>query len=756
MKFKSSAFTLIELSAVLAVIGILIAGVMTATNLVKQSKIVAAQNLTKASPIVNITDNALWLESSAESSFKDSETSDGDAVTTWYDQKNSPNKSSIIAVGGGPTYSNTINYIHALKFSNPTRYLEIQDASFLNNTDYTIIVLEKRQSATAGYFIGDSSVSTANQTLLLGYSADANISHSQGTGNAYTSNVSTYSSSKDTPRIFTFISDSTNGKKTYINGILAAESSDKTKLSNISKLVIGKGYTGEIGEIAIFTRALKIEERKETENYLGSKYSAKINRASATNGACLNGIVTANGCSRDCSTSSVVGLSSPSTVTDGASNVTGTCGVTGYSGTVNLSCASGTGQLTASPNICGCNTAAGYSLSGGVCIANCNYTVTGGNPSTGTVPSGQSTIPCASNYSSSGFAYNCSGGAPITGTCACATGRTGVGCTACDAANGYVDNGGTCVLGCSVPAGSGTTQTLVAPGSTSLTCDSVGFSGNLTYTCSGGSPILVSSACNAAPTYIVLSSGTSTLVPAGYAQAKIWAVGAGGGGGGSPSNVDSAAGGGGGAGGVAYKTWTVTSGATITYSIGTAGAGGIGAANGSAGGNTTVTFNGVTITGSGGGGGLYNSSTAATGGSFSGGDGGSAGGGSPARSVGGDVGGSSGGAIGGVVGQIGAVNAQWGGNGVNSADVSSLHSALTSAGQAIISGGGGADNNGPGDAKHGSSATGFGCSGGGAGAWGGNGGSGKFGGGGGGAAGCFATVKSGGNGGTGAVVIKFF
>ena len=192
MKNKISAFTLIELSAVIVTIGILIAGVMGATGLVKKSKIAAAQSLTKASPIAGINDNALWLESSAESSFKDTETSTGDAVTTWYDQKNAVNKSSVVAVGTGPTYSNTINYIHAVKFSGSTaNYLQVADASFLNNTDYTIVVLEKRQSATAGYFIGDSSVSTANQTLLLGYSADAAIAHSQGTGNVYNSNVST-------------------------------------------------------------------------------------------------------------------------------------------------------------------------------------------------------------------------------------------------------------------------------------------------------------------------------------------------------------------------------------------------------------------------------------------------------------------------------------------------------------------------------------------------------------------------------------
>ena len=43
-----NAFTLIELSAVIAIIGILIAGLMGATGLVKKSKIAAAQSLTSA------------------------------------------------------------------------------------------------------------------------------------------------------------------------------------------------------------------------------------------------------------------------------------------------------------------------------------------------------------------------------------------------------------------------------------------------------------------------------------------------------------------------------------------------------------------------------------------------------------------------------------------------------------------------------------------------------------------------------------
>ena len=180
-------FSLIELAVVILIIGILVAGILTANGLIKKTKISAAQSLTKSSPIAGITGNVLWLESSLEASFKDSESSSGDAVTAWYDQKSSVNKSLVVAAGTGPIYSNTINYIHAVKFlGSSTNHLKVEDASFLNDTDYTIVVLEKRQSASAGYFIGDSSNSNSNpnQNLLLGYKNDGSIDHSQGAGNS--------------------------------------------------------------------------------------------------------------------------------------------------------------------------------------------------------------------------------------------------------------------------------------------------------------------------------------------------------------------------------------------------------------------------------------------------------------------------------------------------------------------------------------------------------------------------------------------
>ena len=253
------------------------------------------------------------------------------------------------------------------------------------------------------------------------------------------------------------------------------------------------------------------------------------------------------------------------------------------------------------------------------------------------------------------------------------------------------------------------------------------------------------------PLVFVVTSGTSVTVPSGKTSVKIWAIGGGGGGAGATNN-DSTAGGGGGAGGVVYKTFTVTSGQSISYSLGLAGTGGYNASNGGSGGTTSVTVSATTIYGYGGSGGFYNSATAASGGIHSGGDGGAIGGSGPGAS--GDVGGGSGGAVGGV---NGTTNYSSSAPGSNSADVSGLFTALSYvSGYPTTSGGAASPTNGYSTANinHGGAASGFGCSGASGAYYGGNGGAGLYGGGGGGAAG-YTGIQSGGNGGQGVVVMQF-
>lgn len=562
------------------------------------------------------------METSNDSSFAEAENANNNPITVWYDsRKNAANKVMVTVVGNGPVYSNTINYVHAVKFSGSSaNYLQISDASFLNKTDYTIFILEKRQSSsTNNYFIGSTS-SNPNDALALGYSTDSTVIHAQGS-NSYTSNTDSYSNSTDKARIFTFVQNSSSGKKTYINGVLAAQNSDTSQLTGLTTLDIGKSYTGEIGEIAIFTRPLTSEERKSIEDYMGKKWSRKINRDSVAGGSCIGGMVTERGCSMDCPTSSVYGVSSPSTVADGQT-ASATCGQSGYNGnTISLSCSNG----NISGGTCGC--AFGYNQVGSSCVAQCNVSVLGSSVTSVAAVATQVDCDQGGHYGSTPYSFAaCSGGSTVTGSCSCATGYTDAGCSTCDSANNYVASGGNCVLGCSTGSTIGINMRNVASGSSSINCDATNFntSDSITYTCTAGSfsvtggtacdscisgYVYAAGACNLGPldctggakttyslsgiTYNVhkfTSNGSLTCNELTNNQVRLLVVGGGGSGGGDGSKIIPGGGGGGGGGQVAeYSGQTLANASSLSVTVGGGATAVTGSNNGNRGQSSSIT-----------------------------------------------------------------------------------------------------------------------------------------------------------------------
>jgi hypothetical protein len=97
------------------------------------------------------------------------------------------------------------------------------------------------------------------------------------------------------------------------------------------------------------------------------------------------------------------------------------------------------------------------------------------------------------------------------------------------------------------------------------------------------------------PVAFVITTGTSRSVPTGATSMKAWVIG--GGSGGTYDSSGCVGADDGAYGGEAVKTYSVTGGATITYTVGAAGVQGDGSST--SGGNTTLTYGGVTITGNG-------------------------------------------------------------------------------------------------------------------------------------------------------------
>lgn len=74
------AFSLVEISIVILIVGILIAGVSKAIDLVMDSKLNSARSITKGSQILRIPNVALWLETSSAESWPDNKRGEGQYI----------------------------------------------------------------------------------------------------------------------------------------------------------------------------------------------------------------------------------------------------------------------------------------------------------------------------------------------------------------------------------------------------------------------------------------------------------------------------------------------------------------------------------------------------------------------------------------------------------------------------------------------------------------------------------------------------
>lgn len=280
---KKNAFSIIEISIAILIIGILISGILQSKLMIKKARLTTAQTLTKTSPVNDIENLVAWYETSLDSSFVASEAKNATAIGTWYD--NNPhaisrkNATQSTTANKPKFYVNVFNdALPAVRFDGANDYLDFDGAALINNS-YTIFVVEQRRAAGYLPFIGGTG-SSLNTVLVLGYSSSTNITQSQYTNDLnYT--IAAYSS--PTVKIHTFKLNTTSGKSYWISGGVSEDAAEETQTASLTSFAgsnlgkfSGNYFNGDLGEIIIFNRALKTNERRLIEKYLGEKYNITI------------------------------------------------------------------------------------------------------------------------------------------------------------------------------------------------------------------------------------------------------------------------------------------------------------------------------------------------------------------------------------------------------------------------------------------------------------------------------------------------
>ena len=320
---KIRAFSLIELSIVILIIGILIAGVTQGSRILSQAKLNNARTLTKSSPVSSIKNLAFWVEATSEESFSDANTEDGQEITTWYDlNPQTASKSNLAGTAGtAPLYkTNIINGLPAAYFAGSDEFMSSSAFQNIVTNSSTVFMVVKLPStlATSAQAILSKRATTALsapniQVSINGASATAAWQYCDGAGGATVASTCNELSSNtavtaSTPYVVSIVYVSltdpsgvvttssgihffqngvhgTSGEAT--NGVSNAAPNTSTATSTGSLFVGRHGATagtnvyfnGYIGELIIYDRNLKKEERQAVETYLGKKWGVALTQS---------------------------------------------------------------------------------------------------------------------------------------------------------------------------------------------------------------------------------------------------------------------------------------------------------------------------------------------------------------------------------------------------------------------------------------------------------------------------------------------
>jgi Tfp pilus assembly protein PilE len=326
-KIFHKAYSMIEMSLLILIIGILFAGAYQGFNIYNETKLSSVRTLMQNSIISRIRNLGFWFETASENSLENREAYDGKAISVWIDH-NAQQITKINAYGAqnsniekfnydpsnifdrsGPIYvANGIGGLPTLNFKNTNssaKFLVVDPSFKFSKEDITIftvlrfknfennaVIFDRICLKSSGAVTYDDSLAVneckpliSARVSILGY-PNLFIQNNDKALAKSTANTS-FQIKKDVSYILTFERIFNQSIGLYQNGKLVASTPENLGEINFSPIKIGRGGTDpdqnvnsdfDLSEFIMVYGKLKNEHKLDIENYLAKKYSIKLER----------------------------------------------------------------------------------------------------------------------------------------------------------------------------------------------------------------------------------------------------------------------------------------------------------------------------------------------------------------------------------------------------------------------------------------------------------------------------------------------
>ncbi len=309
-KNSKKAFSLVEISIVILIIGLLIAGISKAGDMIFDVSLKSASSLTKGAKVGRMPGLALWLETTSNESILEKERYDNTDISIWRDINPQSSSKFIFKKVGAPKYvekgQNNLPAVGSLSGDNyfipytsetSTTVAAYQaNQIFSSGTLLTIFMVLKPKAIAADllsfcpYSTGSNldACTTSAKYIGLGLTASGNVVFNTVGGTAAAAATSTITSTNSYTLknliVVSAIKDATDNLKLAVNGASAATavaSTNKLMTSSFNGTFRVGGVLAtdvEIYEIIVFASALSDTDRLVVETYLGKKYNVAMTK----------------------------------------------------------------------------------------------------------------------------------------------------------------------------------------------------------------------------------------------------------------------------------------------------------------------------------------------------------------------------------------------------------------------------------------------------------------------------------------------